>query len=39
MYIIETDAGYKYILNSKASKISYKTKKKALEALILVTNV
>jgi hypothetical protein len=39
MYIVETDAGYKYIYNNKASKISFKTKKEALQALILVTNV
>jgi len=39
MYIVETDAGYKYIYNNKASTISFKTKKEALQALILVTNV
>lgn len=39
MYIVETDAGYKYVYNHKASKISYKTKKEALQALILVSNV
>ena len=39
MYIVETEAGFKYIYNNKASKTAFKTKLEALQAWILVTNV
>lgn len=39
MYIVETNAGFKYIYNGKASKTAYKTKLKALQAWMLVYSV
>ena len=39
MYIIETDAGFKYVYKNTASKTAYQTKLKALQAWMLVYNV
>lgn len=37
--IVETDAGYKFVYNDRASSKSYKTKREAYQAWLVLYNI